>query len=63
MTRRAEVGEVLVFTRDLDGVCRVNAGDRARYLGGSQARILTGPSAGWLVWLSVGAPVELEVTP
>ena len=51
------IGQEFTFTRDLDGICRINKGDKGIYLGYSQARIVTGPSAGWLVTLTINAPI------
>ena len=33
---RFTVGQILTFTRDLAGVCTINKGDTAVYIGGSQ---------------------------
>ena len=55
-------GDFLEFSKDLDGVCRINKGECAVYLGDSQARILTGPSRGWVVTLCIDAPVEIVHT-
>ena len=52
-----KIGQKLTFTADLSGVCQINKGDQAIYLGSSQARITTGPSKDWLVWLELSAPV------
>ena len=57
ITGRFKPGEVLVFIASIEGVCRINKGDRAIYLGNSQARIVGGPSSGWLVTLCADAPV------
>ena len=57
-TRRFVEGEHLYFTEDLPGICPVKAGDEMVYLGNSQARIVTGQSKGWLVTLTIMAPVE-----
>ena len=55
---RFQVGDDLVFMRDLPGVCPVREGDKARYLGDGLARIFTGPSMGWVVTLDKTAPVR-----
>ena len=52
-------GTILRFTRGLGGVCSVERGNRLRYLGNSYARILDGPSAGWVVVLTATSPVEI----
>ena len=59
MTRRFVEGEHLYFTEDLPGVCPVNAGDEMVYLGNSQARIMSGPSKGWLVTICIDAPIGI----
>ena len=51
-------GQVLEFTRPVGGVCQIDQGNQAVYLGNSQAKVLDGPSTGWLVWLTVTAPVK-----
>lgn len=56
--KRFEVGQMLTFTKDLEGVCKVTKGDKLIYLGNSQARILTGESTDWLVTLCIDAPVS-----
>lgn len=61
MAGRLEQGNTLRFTRTLEGVCRIEKGDLATYLGNSQARILTGESQGWVVYLLTGAPAPYEV--
>ena len=57
---RYQVGDILEVASikgRLEGVCTLLNGDRLRYLGHSQARVLTGPSRDWLVTLAVDAPV------
>lgn len=58
--KRFVEGEHLYFTEDLGGVCPVRKGDELIYLGNSQARIVSGPGMGWLVTLTVMAPVKPE---
>ncbi len=53
-----EIGKVYEFAKDLDGVCAIRKGDQLRYLGNSQARILTGESCDWLVSLTLNAPIR-----
>lgn len=62
--RRFEVGDILEITAPdgISGVCRLNNGDRLRYLGDSMARVLTGPSLGWVVHLTVDAPVKIDAS-
>ena len=49
-------GTQIVFTKDLSGVCEISKGDTVIYLGNSQARIETGKSKDWLVYLQCDAP-------
>jgi len=51
-----KAGTQIEFTKDLSGVCQINKGDTATYLGNSQAIIETGPSKDWLVCLRYDAP-------
>ncbi len=59
MDKRLQRDTQLVFTSFVGGVCHVNKGDTAVYLGQSQARITSGPSKDWLVWLTIDAPVAV----
>lgn len=52
-------GQEIVFTKSLDGICKINKGDKAVYLGGNQAKIISGPSKDWVVYLDITAPVAL----
>jgi len=57
---RYEAGDILEVASirgKLEGVCVLENGDRLRYLGNSQARVLTGPSKDWLLTLRIDAPV------
>ena len=61
MTKNMEIykpGEELVFTKSLGGVCQIETGDRAVYLGNSQARITTGQGKDRLVWLVIDSPIS-----
>ena len=53
-------GQALRCIKTITGVCTLNEGDTLVYLGDSQARVVDGPSAGWLVNLALGAPVEAQ---
>lgn len=53
-----KVNQVLTFTKDLTGVCTINQGDKAIYLGNNQARIISGLSKDWLVTLTIDAPIK-----
>jgi len=55
---KVEPGQEVVFTKKVEGVCTINEGDTAIYLGNNQVRMLTGPSVDWLLTLSVDAPIK-----
>jgi hypothetical protein len=57
MNPKYEIGDRLVFMKNLNGVLRVKAGDTAEYVGRNQARILTGESKGQAVTLTLDSPV------
>ena len=63
LTAKCNPGDVIVCTKDISGITQINKGDRARCLGHSQVRILTGPSKDWLCTLTVMAPFTDEVIP
>lgn len=50
-------GDRLVFTGNLTGVCTINKGDTAIYLGNSQIRMTNGPSKDWLATVCFDAPI------
>ena len=54
---KLETGQKFSFTKDLGGVCQIKEGDKAVYLGNNQAKILTGESKDWLVYLTISAPI------
>ena len=57
LTARDTEGQLLQMTTTIDGVFRLEVGDRLRYLGNSTACVLTGPSAGLVVRMMLGTPV------
>ena len=56
-----KIGTLIEFTKCLQGECEINAGDRAVYLGDSQAKVLNGPSANRIVVLTINAPITADV--
>ena len=56
-TQTFQFRQIIEFTKTLDGVCHIDSGDLAIYLGNSQAKILTGKSKNWVVCLDITAPV------
>jgi len=52
-----DILEIAAIKGRLDGVPALLNGDRLRYLGHNDARVLTGASRGWLMRLALDAPV------
>lgn len=55
-----QVGERLVFTESLSGICTINAGNHAIYLGDDFVRVTDGPAAMWFCHIADDAPIQSE---
>lgn len=52
-----DILEIASMKGRLEGACTLNNGDRLVYRGNSLAKVISGPSTGRLVYLSIYAPV------
>jgi len=55
-------GDILICDKDLQGIATINKGDKARYLGHSQIKMLDGVSKDWVFTLLITAPFSSEIS-